>query len=142
MEVEERFWSKVDFDPHDEARCWRWLACHSSDGYGSFTLANRMVGAHRLAFELERGEIPAGLELDHLCSQRDCVNPRHLDPVTHQENIRRGRTGIANRSKDRCPEGHVYDAVRIRTDGTTHRACKRCSARYTRNHRARKGLAS
>lgn len=136
MEVEERFWSKADFDPHDEARCWPWRAAKSSDGYGSFTLHGRMVGAHRMAYTLEVGDIEDGLSLDHTCGTRDCVNPAHLDPVPHVENVRRGRVGEHNRRKSACPLGHPYDAVRIRTDGTTYRACRKCEAGYTRKYRA------
>lgn len=137
MEVEERFWSKVDFDAHDVGRCWPWTARVNRDGYGQFCVSPQMVGAHRVSYELERGSIPAGMELDHLCSLPACVNPWHLEPVSHVENVRRGRVGAANRSKTHCPRGHEYDVVRQRTDGTSYRACRACAREHTRNHRRR-----
>lgn len=84
---EDRFWAKVDKD----ADCWEWRGSRNHKGYG---LARRRDGkgiqAHRLAYELTVGPIPEGLEIDHLCVNRGCVNPSHLEPVTHTENIRRG----------------------------------------------------
>ena len=85
--VEARFWEKVDVDP---LGCWLWTASVNEDGYGQF-MADRSVLAHRFAFELLRGPIPRNLELDHLCRVRPCVNPDHLEPVTHEENVRRSK---------------------------------------------------
>jgi hypothetical protein len=88
----DRFWSKVALAGGDA--CWLWLATPNADGYGRFQrrLAPgryRMVRAHRYAYELLVGPIPAGLTLDHLCGHQLCVRPHHLEPVTNGENLRR-----------------------------------------------------
>lgn len=90
--AEERFWSKVDTD--GPGGCWLWTGALNADGYGSFQVeSRRSIGVHRYAYELLVGPIPAGLELDHVkaqgCRHRHCVNPAHLEPVTHEENVRR-----------------------------------------------------
>jgi hypothetical protein len=90
--VAERFWEKVDRRGPDE--CWPWTAATKGHGYGMFAVAKvdgRVIlrQAHRMAYELAVGPIPEGLEIDHTCSVRNCVNPAHLEPVTHLENCRR-----------------------------------------------------
>lgn len=92
--LETRFWSKVDFDVNNRRRCWPWQAFCNPKGYGRFTIKTSSgervtTYAHRVAYEIEVGEIPAGLQLDHLCSNKGCVNPWHLEPVTAKENRRR-----------------------------------------------------
>jgi hypothetical protein len=94
-QIKVRFWSKVD----QGEDCWRWTAC-TSNGYGRFSVKRQPVLAHRFAYELLVGPIPEGLELDHLCRNRWCVNPDHLEPVTHDENVRR-----ANDSDRLTPTG-------------------------------------
>lgn len=75
----------------DESGCWIWQRARYSTGYGVVRLNGRMAHAHRIVFERHNGPVPEGLELDHLCGVRACVNPLHLEPVTHAENIRRCR---------------------------------------------------
>lgn len=85
--LRERFEAK--FLPEPNTGCWLWMAAMGSDGYGSFwnDQHSQMMGAHRVAWLLFRGPIPPGLEVDHLCRVRSCVNPDHLRVVTKRENI-------------------------------------------------------
>jgi hypothetical protein len=94
-------------------------------GYGAFMVGGRNVRVHRWAYETLVGPIPDGLVIDHLCRVRNCVNPDHLEPVTHRENIRRGEAGAWNRVKTHCPQGHEYTPENTRYSGTT-RNCREC----------------
>jgi len=83
-----RFWARVEVTK----TCWLWTGSRSRDGYGKFEPATSVFyKAHRFAYETVVGPIPEGLTLDHLCRVRRCVNPDHLEPVTNQENLLRGR---------------------------------------------------
>ena len=118
--VADRLWAKVD----KTGECWIWTAMTAKNGYGKFRLSKpvrRMALAHRVAYELEVGPIPEGLQLDHLCRNRSCVRPDHLEPVTIGENLRRGKN--SNREKVACPRGHPYDYIRP-SDGA--RMCRTC----------------
>ena len=105
MNLEGRFWSKVEKTP----TCWNWKAANTAGrGYGTFNVGHgKMVYAHRLAYELLREPIQGGLQIDHLCRNKLCVNPYHLEVVTARENLLRGFgvSGINSR-KTRCPQGH------------------------------------
>lgn len=103
--VEERFWQKVQ----KTETCWLWTGNRNHGGYGCLTIDYRSVKAHRWAYQKLIGPIPLGLELDHLCRVRHCVNPSHLEPVTAQENSRRGLVGAWQLAKVACPQGHLYD---------------------------------
>lgn len=131
IDVHERFWPKVDGG--DVSECWLWTAYIDPNGYGRFSVGGRaggMRGAHRVAYELMIAEIPAGLELDHLCRVRHCVNPWHLEPVTPLVNSQRSTAGAVNAQRQlaitHCPQGHTYDDAntRIKKNGT--RACRAC----------------
>lgn len=112
--AEVAFWARVD----RSGDCWLWTGALSGAGYGQLRSGGKTAYAHRYAYELLVGQVPEGLQLDHLCQNRACCNPAHLEPVTQEENIRRGsapsavvsRTGICARGHDkvsnRMPDGH------------------------------------
>lgn len=135
MTPAERFWSKVD----TSGDCWVWLAGRSSGGYGKFRLSRprRMVSAHRFSYEQVVRPIPEGLTLDHLCRNRACVNPAHLEPVSHRENILRGETlAAAQVARTHCPKGHPYDAENTYRAGGK-RYCRECGRAEGRARRAK-----
>src|SRR3982751_6707336 len=106
---DDTFWVKVG--KHTDKGCWPWLAAKDSDGYGSFWAGGKCRGAHRVSYELIVGCIPEGLQLDHLCKRRDCVNPWHLEPVTPKENKYRARKQFVEEvphQKMICVNGHLY----------------------------------
>ena len=84
------------------------------------------------------GPIPKPLTIDHLCRNRACVNPDHLEPVTHAENVSRGFINRVNSAKTHCPQGHAYDAANTHRDAANRRHCRRCSAAATRRYKAKK----
>lgn len=98
----ERFRSKFGID---ERGCWVWTANTVNGGYGRVRLNGRMILSHRLAYEALSGPIPDGLQLDHLCRNRACCNPEHLEPVTNRENVMRGVRPAQAREQMR---GHAY----------------------------------
>lgn len=87
--IANRFWAKVE----KTDTCWIWIASRDEDGYGTFKLNGRSRHAHVVSWEAANGQVPNGFELDHLCHNRPCVRPDHLEPVTHAENVRRGDLG-------------------------------------------------
>lgn len=80
---------KANYRINPDNGCWEWQGELNSNGYGRVWRNNKRIMAHRGFYELHRGPIPEGLELDHLCRNKPCVNPAHLEPVTHAENVRR-----------------------------------------------------
>ena len=115
-----RFVDKI----HKTDGCWIWKASLTNKGYGRFNLKNyKGQAAHRISYELFIGDIPKGLQLDHLCRNRLCVNPDHLEPVTRKENILRGVGFSAiNARKIHCPYEHEYEIKNNRGD----RVCMIC----------------
>lgn len=106
----ERFWPKVS--RVGESECWEWIAGRNRSGYGIFRVGGAgtsPVNAHRVAYEILRGAIPQGLDLDHLCRNRGCVNPAHLEPVTRKVNTLRGSGPTAiNAARTHCHRGHEF----------------------------------
>jgi hypothetical protein len=120
----ERFWSKVE----QSGDCWLWTG-GKSRGYGQFWWDGQMRPAHRVSFTARVGEIAAGLELDHLCRNRACVNPAHLEPVSGLENWARGESPtVENVRKEACPKGHAYTPSNTYLHGPkrTWRMCATC----------------
>lgn len=139
--LEERFWAKVDRSNPDG--CWPWLGVVNDGGYGIIKIQYRKTRAHRVAYELSVGPIPHGLVTDHICRNRRCVNPAHLEVVTNKENIRRG-FGIpaVNGRRTHCIHGHALegDNLKIRkADG--HRVCLTCLRKHSRAWSRKRSIA-
>lgn len=141
--ITERFWSKVDkggpipaHAPH-LGPCWEWQKSTNPKGYGLFYVGQRMIFAHRFAWESENGPIPSGLVTDHLCRNRPCVNPAHLEPVTNRENILRGDGPSALSARaTQCEKGHDLSGTNLGHD-RGWRYCKSCRNEYTRDRHRR-----
>ncbi len=141
--------------------CWEWTGGltgrtgndPNAGGYGRFRSGNRTVLSHRFAYEFYVGPIGEGLTIDHLCRNRKCCNPEHLEPVTHHENVLRGESLFAiNARKTHCIHGHEFtreNTKLVYRAGTARRLCKECKrasnrawARANRNKlQLRKALA-
>lgn len=140
-DLEARWLLRVEKEGHDG--CWRWIGATWAKGYGKFTEpgTQRRVGAHKWGYERYVGPVPEGKELDHLCRNRWCVNPGHLEPVTHLENVRRGIVGEVNgarqRAITRCPRGHEYTPENTYYRKSRNgRNCRACGAIVTRRRKA------
>jgi hypothetical protein len=131
-----RFFSKVHRgDGPDDCWLWQGARSHSSklarNAYGQFKVEGRAEKTHRVAYELEKGSIPDGLTVDHLCGSTLCVNPAHLEAVPLGENIRRssGRAGTNSR-KGSCLRGHPFSGENLRLAKDGSRRCRACQRGY------------
>jgi len=143
--LEERFTEKYEIDANG---CWVWTAATNGGGYGAYADTrnwkegkNCMVPAHRYAYESEIGPIPSGMDLDHLCRVRRCVNPEHVEPVSRKENLARG---VGGSGKTHCKHGHEFtvdNTYRYTTKaGNQQRFCRKCMVRRSAETAARKKI--
>jgi hypothetical protein len=132
----DRFFAKVAM-PSSFSACWPWSAGLDTSGYGKFWFDGAYTNSHRFAYSVAVGTPGDGLELDHLCRARSCVNPLHLEPVTHRENVLRGHVGLrtsgpaggGRRSRTHCLHGHPYSVENTRHyeyRGYVKRVCVTC----------------
>lgn len=125
-----RLWERLHDNDITPGNCWvPRYKCRNHAGYARIWTRNGTKRQHRLLFELYRGAIPQGMETDHLCSRRECVNPWHLELVTHTENLKRsrkGNRGAWNAVKTHCPQGHEYAGENLYVNPQGKRFCRAC----------------
>ena len=125
-----------------ETGCWEWIGAKNSGGYGVQTVEGHLRRVHRLVYEALVGPFPPGLQPDHLCRNRACANPEHIEPVTRRENILRGESMSARHARQtRCHRGHPFtqENTYLRTRGeNTERFCRECGRIRDRERYARK----
>ena len=114
------------FIKEGENGCWDWTG-NKWNGYGRFKIQGRNLKPHRYSYELFKEPIPKGLQIDHLCRNKGCVNPKHLEAVTNQENCQR-RTRLITH----CPKGHEYTEDNLIPSAWANgrRGCKKCAKEY------------
>lgn len=136
----ERIESKIIPEPN--SGCWIWLGAVNCWGYGQLNMRGRGTSlVHRILYEQKYGPIPAGLECDHLCRVRCCVNPDHIEPVTKRVNMERGNSPSMRQARQtHCKNGHPFDqenTLLYRTKWGFGRKCKICHAQYLIDNRER-----
>ena len=123
--------------------CWEWIGCLSQKGYGRFWVGGgKTLDAHKIAYEKAFGPVPMDMVIDHLCRNRSCVNPEHMEVVTNSENVLRGTGHTANnKRKTHCPNGHLYEGTNLYVTPEGYRGCRACrndhSKTWKRTHATR-----
>jgi hypothetical protein len=133
--IEDRLWEKIIPEPN--SGCWLWTGAVNGTGHGQIRIDGRIRPAHRVMYELESGHVPAHLDIDHLCRVTCCVNPQHLEPVSHKENCARGESGKHWSRRDACKYGHPYTAESTYWQGSARR-CRECGKRTSNEYYYRK----
>lgn len=139
--IDEKLARRSARDP--ETGCLRWTGSHNPKGYGQVVYLGAQRIVHRLAYERAYGPIPDGLDVDHVrdrgCAYRDCIEPTHLEAVTHAENV--ARSTITH-----CKQGHEFTPEntyrRVNAKGYTVRSCRTCRRAWKRAWTARQGATS
>lgn len=131
----ERIASKIQIDANG---CWLWMGSKTRKGYGMVSWLAKNRAVHRFAYLHLVGPVPDGLQLDHICRVRHCMNPSHLEPVTAMENTYRGESFAAvNASKTHCPSGHEYTPENTYSrPGSRARYCRTCHNTHSRKYKA------
>ena len=119
----ENFQNKIEFGPEVDS-CWEWVGGKTNNGYGVMKIQGKMTTTHKLSYQLYKGYIPKGLEIDHTCFNKSCCNPDHLEAVTHQENqIRMGK----NKPEiTHCVHGHEYTLENTWINKKNRKICRSC----------------
>src|SRR5690242_2026375 len=129
ISLRERLEKKMHMEPN--TGCWLWVGAKNLQGYGRAFFDGKLHQAHRLMFSLIVGPVPVEMELDHLCRQPACINPKHLEVVTHLENMRRAPRW--QKRITRCANGHEFDGI-----GSRQRWCRICKRANWRRWKERK----
>ena len=109
------------------SECKIWNKGMSGNGYGSFCENGKHQPAHRYVYETKVGPIPEGLQIDHLCRNRACVNVDHLEPVTQRENLRRGAQAMWDARDGKCKNGHAAEKI-LSNPTTGRKTCRECKS--------------
>lgn len=121
-----------------DGECWIWVGALTTEGYGQIKMDRRVLLVHRVMYERMVGPIPEGLDIDHLCRVRNCVNPEHLEPVTRRTNVLRGiGPSAANKVKTHCKHGHEFTLENTHVRPNGDRMCRACSRGRSRAARRR-----
>lgn len=118
----DRFLKYVTTNP--ATQCWEWTGASDRSGYGAFKYLGKKINSHRFSYRHYKGEIPKGLDIDHLCRVRKCVNPEHLEAVTRKINVERGLS--SQERKTHCIHGHAYTPENTYRYPDGARECRTC----------------
>lgn len=134
MTATDRFWAKVEVSE----TCWEWQGYRTRLGYGQIKVAGRVVYAHRFALEASGEVLDDALVVDHLCRNRACVRPSHLEQVSQRVNVLRGESPMAHQARQaECKRGHAFTDDNTITDRVGKRRCRTCHLAWRReNERA------